>query len=464
MKSFRLVHVGMVAALVSAALTSLGLVQAATAGGGGTVSSFVPIVPCRLLDTRADTTVGAQNTPLVGGETIKLAVWGTNGSCTIPSAATAVVGNVTAVGATRSSYLALFPADAAQPTTSNLNPAPGQPPIPNQVTTGLSADGAMDLFNFAGNVDVIIDLVGYYMPAGASGSGPQGPAGLQGVAGPKGDTGIPGTPAVNPARIVWVGTNGTHPAAAGGSVAIFASVREALASIKDNSATSPYVIKIAPGIYTETASLTMKPYVDLEGSGEDTTTLKCNCNDIDFYVGAVHVGANTPMQIRSLTVSIVSTSGAVGIEIESAATSPVSLVHVSVSASSSGSGYYAAVTGINVSSNAWANLDSVTTVGTGGLTPSGLYVNNHAEVMAVNLSATASGSGTPGYGVYLFEGNASIEGSRLQGSTYSVELEASSKIRLSNTRLNGPINGPGASCFNTFTILYGFYNTNCTNP
>ncbi|MCU1389881.1 MAG: hypothetical protein JWL72_3219 [Ilumatobacteraceae bacterium] len=464
MRSFRWVHVAMVLAMAAAAATSLGLVQAATASGEGAVSSFVPIVPCRLLDTRPDTAVGTRNSPLLGGETVTLAVWGTNGSCTIPSSATAMVGNVTAVGATQASYLALYPADAAQPTTSNLNPTPGQPPIPNQVTTGISATGSINLFNFAGSVDVIVDIVGYYTPAGAGGPGPKGDTGAQGPKGDTGGQGQPGTPAVNPARIVWVATNGTHPAAAGGSVAIFASVREALASIKDNSSTAPYVIKIAPGTYTDTTSMTMKPYVDLEGSGEDTTILKCMCSNLDFYTGAVHIGANTPMQIRSLAVLIVSTSGAVGIEIESAATSPVSLVHVSVTASSSGSGYYASVAGINVALNAWANLDSVTTVGTGGLTPSGLYVNNHSEVMAVNLTATASGSGTPGYGVWLFEGNAAIDGSRLQGSTYSVKLDQSSNIRLSNTRLNGPINGTGASCFNTFTILYGFYNANCTNP
>ena len=103
-----------------------------TAAGTGTVSSFVPIVPCRLADTRAGAPEGSRHAPLVGTDTALFAVWGTNGSCAIPNTATGISSNVTAVGATAASYLTLFPADAVQPTTSNLNPAPGQPPTPNQ--------------------------------------------------------------------------------------------------------------------------------------------------------------------------------------------------------------------------------------------------------------------------------------------------------------------------------------------
>ena len=45
---------------------------------------------------------------------------------------------------------------------SNLNWVPGAPPTPNKVDVKLSADGWIDLFNLAGQVSVLADVVGYY--------------------------------------------------------------------------------------------------------------------------------------------------------------------------------------------------------------------------------------------------------------------------------------------------------------
>src|SRR5205085_5958358 len=51
----------------------------------------------------------------------------------------------------------------------------------------------------------------------------------------------------------------------------FSSVQAALTSITGNSASNRYLVKIAPGAYTET--VTMKPFVDIEGSGEGVTKI-----------------------------------------------------------------------------------------------------------------------------------------------------------------------------------------------
>jgi pectin methylesterase-like acyl-CoA thioesterase len=51
----------------------------------------------------------------------------------------------------------------------------------------------------------------------------------------------------------------------------FTSVQEALNSITDNSPTNRYLVWVAPGIYTETA--TMKSFVDFEGAGELVTKI-----------------------------------------------------------------------------------------------------------------------------------------------------------------------------------------------
>ena len=130
----------------------------------GQRAGFVPIAPCRLFDLRpAPDQVGPRSTPLGSGETFTQAVTGSNGACNIPVDATAVAMNVTAVGGTADSYLTIWPSDVTpRPLASNLNWASGAAPTPNKVDVKLSADGKINLFNFAGKVSVLGDAVGYY--------------------------------------------------------------------------------------------------------------------------------------------------------------------------------------------------------------------------------------------------------------------------------------------------------------
>ncbi len=103
-------------------------------GGGSTPSSLVPIVPCRLMDTRpgADN-VGPRSTPLQPGETYTTRGVGHQRCLHDPlDSATAVAANVTSVNGNATSYLTLFPADAAAPLASNLNWGPGCASDPEQ--------------------------------------------------------------------------------------------------------------------------------------------------------------------------------------------------------------------------------------------------------------------------------------------------------------------------------------------
>ena len=167
---------------------STGVQLADASGSSGSASALVPIVPCRLVDTRADSVVGVRTTPIAAQETMDFEVWGVNGNCDIPSTATGIASNVTAVNPTDSSFLTVFPGDAARPFTSNLNWTPSSSPTPNQVTVGLSASGGIKVFNNSGTINVIVDVVGYYVPS-PSGSGPVGLTGATGPAGPAGATG-----------------------------------------------------------------------------------------------------------------------------------------------------------------------------------------------------------------------------------------------------------------------------------
>ncbi|MCU1366899.1 MAG: hypothetical protein JWL72_1496 [Ilumatobacteraceae bacterium] len=193
MNSFRLVHVGVAAAMAAATVTAIGLVQAAGAASTAAASVFVPITPCRLIDTRpAPDNVGTRTTPIGSGDTATFQVTGTNGNCVIPATATGIATNATVVNPSASSYITIFPADASpRPTASNLNFVARAAPTPNQVTVGLSATGAISAYNLSGTVDLLLDIVGYYEAGSGGAQGPQGIPGIQGPPGKDGKDGVP---------------------------------------------------------------------------------------------------------------------------------------------------------------------------------------------------------------------------------------------------------------------------------
>jgi hypothetical protein len=167
-------------AMIRTRWAAIGAAVAVTLGGGGfglvgavgtTPSVYVPITPCRVLDTRANHQVGGRSTPLAEQETYRVEVGdqdprpeiaaGMGGCPALPVGITAVALNVTAVNATANTHLTLWDSGPV-PNTSSLNPSPGQPPVPNAVTTKLASDLSFQVFNYAGKVDVIIDVVGYF--------------------------------------------------------------------------------------------------------------------------------------------------------------------------------------------------------------------------------------------------------------------------------------------------------------
>lgn len=130
----------------------------------GERSTYIPISPCRLSDTRSTNQIGPRNTPIGADETYTVAARGAQGKCLtadLPDDATALVLNVTALGATSQSFLTFWP-DGDRPEAASLNPSVGAPPIPNAVTTALASDGSFKLYNERGSVNVVIDVAGYY--------------------------------------------------------------------------------------------------------------------------------------------------------------------------------------------------------------------------------------------------------------------------------------------------------------
>ncbi len=124
---------------------------------------LVPIDTCRIADTRAaPDNVGPRSTPLGPAETITIDAQQVGTDCTgqIPASATALSLNVTALNATSNSFLTIW-SDGPRPTASALNPEPGTR-VFNAVTTEVTATQTFQIYNNRGNVDVFVDINGYY--------------------------------------------------------------------------------------------------------------------------------------------------------------------------------------------------------------------------------------------------------------------------------------------------------------
>ncbi len=132
-------------------------------------STYVPVNPLRVLDTRTGTGVAQAQVP--AGGTISLAVAGVNG---VPANATAVVLNMTTTQATGpESFLSVYPSDGTLPTVSNLNFTSG-PPSTNAVVARVGTDGKVKIYNNLGSTDVVADLNGYFAAPVAVGTAPPG--------------------------------------------------------------------------------------------------------------------------------------------------------------------------------------------------------------------------------------------------------------------------------------------------
>ncbi len=116
--------------------------------------------PVRVCDSRpGNATPCSGHQPGPGG-VLNVSVAGAYG---IPASATAMVANVTAVGPDSSSYLTVFPAGAGRPPTSSLN-FPAGTNVPNLVTSSIGSGGMISVYNNVGNVDVVVDVQGYFGP------------------------------------------------------------------------------------------------------------------------------------------------------------------------------------------------------------------------------------------------------------------------------------------------------------
>ena len=385
----------------------------------------------------------------------------------VPVGATGVLLNVTAVSPTGAGFISVRPGDATgAPSTSNLNVFPGDI-VPNQVTVAIPTSGVnigkIDITygSAPGNtVDIIVDVVGYTTNTGL----------LDLV------NRVEQLETASPARVVWVADDNTGD---------YALLSTALAAITDATSSNPYVIKIAPGIYTETTSVMLKDYVDVEGSGQNITTINCACgNASNTALSATVSAGNIVAEIRHLTIN--NTGGgndySTGVWTEDVADGSFSMLHVTATASGSGSSYYGVYNessspsmnnvtatatggtynyGVYNDSSSSPSMTDVTATGTGGTSNNYGVFNIASSPSMNNVTATATG-GTNNYGVYnLSFSLPSIRNSSITGTTNSIANNSSS-AQVADTMLDGPVDaGAGLACVGAYTTAFVALSPGC---
>jgi subtilase family serine protease len=132
-------------------------------------SSFTPIGPCRVFDTRTGTgtcpgRVPVPKAPVAAGHVLAVKVTGVGG---VPANATAVVINLTAVGASTPTFVSAYPHGLPLPAVSNLN-ANNAAAVPNLAIVPVGLGGYIDLYNSSGKVNLLGDISGYFAPGPGS--------------------------------------------------------------------------------------------------------------------------------------------------------------------------------------------------------------------------------------------------------------------------------------------------------
>jgi LPXTG-site transpeptidase (sortase) family protein len=143
-------------AFVLASTTSAQSVSAAPAGA----TAFHGVSPLRVLDTR-------ETTKPVAGSPVPVLITGLAG---VPSGATAVVLNVTAIDANGEGYVTVYPWGDTLPNTSNVNIKRSGQMVANLVTVRLGVEGKVGLYSSI-SANLLVDVFGYYSASGATAAG-----------------------------------------------------------------------------------------------------------------------------------------------------------------------------------------------------------------------------------------------------------------------------------------------------
>lgn len=212
----------------------------------------------------------------------------------------------------------------------------------------------------------------------------------------------------------------------------FTEIQAALDSITDASETNRYLVWVAPGIYEE--QVTMKEYVDIQGAGEDVTTIRWTGSSEHPNNGtasATLVGASNS-QLRYLTVHANGSDVSYAVAIHNNGSNPFRISHVTASVTRAKSENWAVymlnghtaisdatiiASGITQSSgNAYGvynnlgslNMNRNTITVSHGQTLKGVHVVGDTSTKITGSTITVSDSGWA-YGVHFVSSSSSLD-------------------------------------------------------
>ncbi len=249
-------------AVTSTAEGKASLIRPKALGDANDDLVYTPVVPCRILDTR-NGTAPPYNMQLVGGSAFpvaaNLASFATQGgaatNCNLPPSFSAIAVVFTVLNPN-------FDAFMAASNSSNFSTLTQAVVMDFSANKGLAntaivpVDGTVKFYlglPALVSTHVIADVVGYFKP----------PSGT-----------------IQPSRILWVAPSGGN----------YTSVQAAIdAAATVATANSRWVVKIAPGVYVQ--PVTLKDFVDVEGSGYFVTTIASTAAG-----GTLTAGANSELR------------------------------------------------------------------------------------------------------------------------------------------------------------------------
>jgi hypothetical protein len=228
-------------------------------------------------------------------------------------------------------------------------------------------------------------------PQGATGAtGPQGAAGPQGPVGATGPQGPAGSTSAY-AYTLTVGNNANDNTGRTLAVPDFATITAALNKIpnvySNGACSARYLVKVLPGVYNE--RVTMKPCVDIEGSGELATRIATASGSNSDYTAAATVIGASEAELRSLTVANTGNNNSFSVAIYNTNGAAPRLTHVTAIVPGSNrlgnnSGVYN-----NFSSPTMTNVIAIASGGVHNISVN----NNSSSPTMENVTATASGGG-----------------------------------------------------------------------
>jgi hypothetical protein len=203
----------------------------------------------------------------------------------------------------------------------------------------------------------------------------------------------------------------------------YTSVQAAIDSITDAAASNPYLVWVAPGVYQE--QVTMKPFVHLQGAGQEATVISSTANSVDWPPTQATLLLASDTSLRYLTVG----NGGVGARnvalLATASTTRTLVADMAARAQGGGTYNYAiylAGSGVGVT------LHQVTALGENG------SISNYGLYNYIGATATLRG------GSYTGRGGIYTWGISNSGSDATLEAESVTALAENGSSMNHGLN------------------------